>query len=195
MSPFALALAVALAAAPPPQKITVKAMWEYQQELGLSDQQVAALRSTYRDATEYPAARVRELASNDARVAQLLRPAGKVTMTRNLAMIKAAKELTRRNEAQLKALAATSDPDPERMRELWRQDFQAAVDIQLDQLARATPEIAPGVLAQVRTLMSRNVQLSVDMRVHDVVASRRLLDTLTPAQRKKWSAIRAHASK
>ncbi len=45
-------------------------------------------------------------------------------------------------------------------------------------------------LDQIRTTLESIAELQVQVRLADVATSRRLNDVLTPAQRKKWQAIR-----
>lgn len=161
-------------------------IWDYQSELGLSDQQVKDIKETLTTLLKYQQDCRERMAKNDRDAQSLLNADVKAKLE---PAVKSAQDKITSNNKELKALLE-SDGDISRLKQLWKSNFDTMVELKVEQI-KAQRSTDPNVaLDKVKEYMKANVNILVEMQGADVTAARQINKLLTGDQMKKWKGIK-----
>jgi len=173
----------ASAAANAKKQLTI---WDYQSELGLSDEQVKEIKDTLTTLLKYQQDCRQRMAKNDRDAQELLNSDIKAKLEPE---VKAAQDKINKNNAELKGLLE-ADGDITRMKALWKSNFETMVDLKVEQIKAQRTSDPNAALDKVKDYMKANVNILVEMQGADVTAARQINKLLTPEQMKKWKDIK-----
>src|ERR1051325_6368112 len=105
-------------------------IWDYQSELGLTDQQVKDIKDTLTVLLKYQQDCRQRMAKNDRDAQELLNADVKAKLEGD---VKAAQDRINKNNAELKTLL-DADGDINRMKALWKSNFETMVDLKVEQI-------------------------------------------------------------
>mgnify|MGYP001610593376 CR=1 FL=1 len=161
-------------------------IWDYQSELGLSDQQVKDIKDTLTTLLKYQQDCRNRMAKNDRDAQALLNADVKAKLE---PAVKTAQDKITANNKELKSLLE-SDGDITRLKSLWKSNFDTMVDLKVEQIKAQRSTDPNAALDKVREYMKANVNILVEMQGADVTAARQINKLLTATQMTKWKDIK-----
>lgn len=161
-------------------------IWDYQSELGLSDQQVKDIKETLTTLLKYQQDCRNRMAKNDKDAQALLNADVKAKLEPS---VKTAQDKINNNNKELKGLLE-SDGDINRLKALWKSNFETMVDLKIEQIKAQRSTDPNAALDRVKEYMKANVNILVEMQGADVTAARQINKLLTADQMKKWKEIK-----
>lgn len=161
-------------------------IWDYQSELGLSDQQVKDIKETLTTLLKYQQDCRNRMAKNDRDAQALLNADVKAKLE---PAVKTAQDKINNNNKELKTLLE-SDGDINRLKTLWKSNFETMVDLKIEQIKAQRTTDPNAALDRVKEYMKANVNILVEMQGADVTAARQINKLLTADQMKKWKDIK-----
>jgi hypothetical protein len=161
-------------------------IWDYQSELGLSDQQVKDIKDTLTTLLKYQQDCRNRMAKNDRDAQELLNADTKAKLE---PAVKGAQDKINKNNQELKGLLE-ADGDINRMKALWKSNFDTMVDLKVEQIKAQRSTDPNAALDKVKEYMTANVNILVEMQGADVTAARQINKLLSADQMKKWKDIK-----
>ena len=160
-------------------------IWEYQAELGLTDQQIKQIKETITTLLRYQQDCRNRMAKNDRDAQGLLDADVKAKLE---PAVKAAQDKFTKNNGEIKTLVE-SEGDLNRLRELWKSNFDTMVDLKIEQIRAQHATDANAALDKAKEYMKANVNILVEMQAADVSAARQINKVLSADQLNKWKDI------
>jgi len=173
------------AAAAPGEQPRAGVIWDYQQELSLTDAQIKQIKETITVLLRYQQDCRNRMAKND-RDAQVLVDAD--VKSKLEPAVKDAQAKLNKNNDEIKGLLE-SEGDLNRLRELWKSNFETMVDLKVEQIKAQHATDVNAALEKAKEYMKANVNILVEMQAADVSAARQINKLLSPDQLAKWREI------